>query len=127
MTQLFAQPAANYRPDRCESIRHGDRYLPHAQRMELRRAAQLARIPGFTSVRNRRVEAMALKALQDTRALGYAGARLEAEAFAMLARKLPPLGFAKRHRAPRPSKNDSADYRRGGGVREGAVREGVGD
>lgn len=119
MTQSFVKATATYPADRFASIRHGDRHLPHGERMVARRGRQLARTPGFTPVRNARIEGMALRALQVAQALGYTGARLEAEAMAMLRRQLPAQGFAKRHRAPRPSKSDSPHYRRGGGVPEG--------
>lgn len=83
--------------------------------MAARRERQLARVPGFTPVRNKRVEGMALRALQDAQALGHVGARLEAEAFAMLRRELPMATIARRHRAPRSSKSDSAAYRKAEG------------
>lgn len=113
MTQSHAQSVADA-PDRFKSIRHGWRAMPHALRMTLRRQEQLARTPGFTPIPNKRVEAMAFRALQDARALGHTGTRLEAEAFAMVRRALPMPAFARRHRAPRPSKNDDPAYRAGG-------------
>ncbi len=113
MTQSLVNAAATYPADRFASIRHGDRHLPHGDRMVARRGRQLARTPGFTPVRNARIEGMALTALRNARQLGYEGARLQAEALLLLRRQLPPLDFARRHRAPRPSKSDNAAWRSG--------------
>lgn len=88
--------------------------LPHAERMALRRAEQLNRVPGFTAMPNKRVERMAAEALERQAALGFEGLALEQAALRDVASRLPALTFARRHRAPRPSKSDTAAYRKCG-------------
>ena len=69
---------------------------------------------GFHPVPNRRLAAMAA---EEAVRLMFEGAEpfaAEAMALRSVALKLSPLPFARRHRAPKPSKSDDPTYRKSG-------------
>jgi hypothetical protein len=85
----------------------------HKSRMIERRERQLARVPGFTPVQNGRVQGAISSAFVIIQAskphLTTAEAQDEARRF--VAKNLPRPSRSKLYR-PRPSKSDSAKYRK---------------
>lgn len=67
---------------------------------------------GFTPISNKRIDAAiaatAIKLLES----GMKPEKVHVEAVRAVARTLPPLPFARRHRLPRPSKSDNPEYRK---------------
>ena len=86
--------------------------MTHRERMQERRARQLARTPGFDPIPNRRVNAAIAATISRFLAMGMPPAAAEREARHAVARSLPMLPAQRRLRAPRPSKSDNAAYRK---------------
>lgn len=87
--------------------------IEHRERMQERRWRQLARKPGFTPVPNRRIQAAVARASLDLLGSGVTPDRAEAEAWRIVASRLPHAGFKRTLRPPRPSKSDDPAYRKG--------------
>lgn len=84
----------------------------HRTRMQERRTRQLARTPGFTPVRNRRIDD-AIKGRAALLMLGGAAAPLAySEAERAVARTLPSPRMVFDWRNGLPTKNDNPEYRR---------------
>lgn len=73
-----------------------------------------SRLPiGFTPMTNKRIQAaVASAAMQLLRAGRCSPNQVHSQAVSLVARTLPHPGHARRYRLPRPSKSDSAAYRK---------------
>lgn len=68
---------------------------------------------GFTPIRNKRIEAaIAAMGIELLKAGKASPNNVHREAVRIVAATLPALPFARRHRLPRPSKNDCPVYRK---------------
>lgn len=68
---------------------------------------------GFTPIRNKRIEAaIAAMGIKLLKAGKTSPNNVHREAVRIVAATLPTLTFARRHRLPRPSKNDCPVYRK---------------
>lgn len=83
----------------------------HRAVMAARRAEQLARVPGFDPIVGERQAATIIAEEARQRAAGFEGQVALDRALRIAAGKLPGQDFARRHRAPRPSKSDDPAYR----------------
>lgn len=83
----------------------------HRQRMALRRARQLVRVPGFDARPSRKVRNSALRHLARLKDL-FQGDELQKEVARAVARGLPMRPLERRARAPKPSRSDNPAYRK---------------
>jgi len=68
---------------------------------------------GFTPIRNKRIDAaIAARGIKLLKAGKTSPHKVHREAVRIVAATLPALPFARRHRLPRPSKNDCPIYRK---------------
>lgn len=85
----------------------------HRIRMGIRRAKQLLRTPGFDPSPNRRIDAAFIEATNELVAAGLDAVTASMHAIEQVAARLPLPAIGSTLREPRPSKSDSAKYRRG--------------
>jgi hypothetical protein len=83
----------------------------HKKRMRERRERQLARQPGFTPVANKRIDGAIMAAMLAFQMHGLNASEAHERARRQVASGLPKAR-PFRHLFPRPSKNDSAAYRK---------------